>query len=64
MSRSTPLLKARNCKIYNRYKELYDVNFLRHARVLELLSNEFFLEQLTIEKIVLNQKTEKENITL
>lgn len=60
MSRSTPLLVERNKKIFSRYKELYDLNFLRHTRVLELLSQEFYLEQLTIEKIVLANKVTKE----
>jgi hypothetical protein len=56
MARSIDLLKQRNEKIYTRYKELYDINFLRHEKVLEVLSNEFYLENKSIEKIVLSEK--------
>lgn len=54
--RNNDLLKVRNSKIYQRYKELYDIEFLRHERVLELLSTEFYLGTVSIEKIVLNAK--------
>ena len=50
------LLKARNTKIYQRYKELYDINFLRHEKVLELLSKEFYILPTSIGKIVLQEK--------
>lgn len=53
MPRSNELKEKRNLKIYNRYKELYNLSHLRHQRVLELLSEEFFLEEITIERIVL-----------
>lgn len=56
MPRSNELLKKRNLLIYSRYKELYDLNHLRHERVLELLSEEYFLGAKTIEKIVLGVK--------
>jgi predicted nuclease with TOPRIM domain len=56
MSRNSHLLKERNEKIYKRYKELYDINFLRHTKVLEVLSKEFYIEPKTLEKIVLEQK--------
>jgi len=59
MSRSTPLLIERNNKIFSRYKELYTSQFLRHTRILELLSQEFYLGELTIEKIVLSNKKNK-----
>ncbi len=54
--RNNNLLNARNSKIYLRYKELYDIQFLRHEKVLELLSTEFYLGTVSIEKIVLNAK--------
>lgn len=54
--RNNDLLKVRNSKIYQRYKELYDIEFLRHERVLELLSTEFYVGTVSIEKIVLNAK--------
>lgn len=54
--RNNGLLKVRNIKIYQRYKELYDIQFLRHEKVLELLSIEFYLGTVSIEKIVLNAK--------
>ncbi len=59
--RNNDLLNARNSKIYMRYKELYDIQFLRHEKVLELLSIEFYLGTVSIEKIVLNAKKNTSN---
>jgi hypothetical protein len=59
--RNNDLLNARNNKIYVRYKELYDIQFLRHEKVLELLSIEFYLGTVSIEKIVLNAKKDTSN---
>jgi hypothetical protein len=59
--RNNDLLNARNNKIYVRYKELYDIQFLRHEKVLELLSIEFYLGTVSIEKIVLNAKKNTSN---
>lgn len=56
MPRSNELKEKRNRKIYDRYKELYNVNYIQHKRVLELLSEEFFLVEITIERIVLAVK--------
>lgn len=42
MPLNNELREKRNLKIYNRYKELYDLEFLRHERVLKVLSEEFF----------------------
>lgn len=50
--RAGELIKRRNEKIYHRYKELYDINYLRHERVLDLLSDEFFILPKSIQKIV------------
>ncbi len=54
--RNNELLKERNNKIYQRYKELYDINFLRHEKVLELLSKEFYIDPKTIQKIIQDHK--------
>ena len=56
MPKNSALMTLRNEKIYTRYKELYDINFLRHEKVLQSLSTEFYLEAKTIEKIVLSQR--------
>ena len=56
MPRNNTLLEKRNKEIYRRYKELYDVNFLRHEKVLEMLANEFYLGERTISVIVFGQK--------
>jgi len=56
MPKSIKLLELRNNKIYAKYKELYDINFLRHEKVLEVLSMEFFLTPKSIEKIILSKK--------
>jgi hypothetical protein len=61
MARNNDLLTERNIKIYSRYKELYDIKYLRHDRALELLSKEFYIEPKTIEKIILNQKKNKKS---
>jgi hypothetical protein len=58
VSRKQELLKKRNQKIYLRYKELYDVKFLRHEKVLEQLSEEFYLLPDAIGKIVVAAKKE------
>ena len=54
--RNNELLTERNNKIYDRYKELYNIDFLRHAKVLELLSKEFYIDPKTIQKIILGRK--------
>lgn len=54
--RNNELLKERNNKIYQRYKELYDINFLRHDKVLEMLSKEFYIDPKTIQKIIQDHK--------
>ena len=59
--RNNDLLNARNSKIYLRYKELYDIQSLRHGKVLELLSNEFYLGTIALQKIVLNAKKNTSN---
>lgn len=56
MPNRNELQKLRNEKIYNRYKELYDINFLRHEKVVEVLSTEFFLQPQTIQKIIISVK--------
>ncbi|MEJ7821977.1 MAG: hypothetical protein WKF85_06625 [Chitinophagaceae bacterium] len=59
--RNNELLKERNNKIYQRYKELYDIDFLRHGKVLELLSKEFYIDPKTIQKIIQDHKKEMQN---
>lgn len=54
--RADELIRKRNEKIYHRYKELYDINYLRHERVLELLVDEFFILPRTLERIVSAEK--------
>lgn len=56
MPRNKELFKKRNEAIYTKYKQLYQVHFLRHSKILEQLSQEFFLEEITIERIVLGAK--------
>lgn len=57
------LLKIRNEKIYARYKELYDIKFLRHCKVLDILSEEFYLGIVSLEKIVLQSKKSNKEVT-
>jgi hypothetical protein len=61
MPRNNELLEERNALIYSRYKELYDINFLRHDKVLEKLSSEYFLREKTIERIVFKVKATPKN---
>ena len=51
----TKLLSERNQKIYKQYRKIYDEQGLRHARILALLSKDFYLTEKTIEGIVLQE---------
>ena len=53
------LIEERNAKIYNEYKRIYSEEFLRHERILEMLSNRYFLSEQTIGKIVFTQKKDR-----
>lgn len=51
-ARVNGLLEERNQKMFDRYKELYNISFLRHDKVLDILSKEFYLGLQSIEKII------------
>ncbi len=55
-------LQERNTKIYDRYKELYDINGLRNERVLEMLSKEFYLGTQQVQKIIISHKKESKKV--
>lgn len=57
MKRREQLLEERNQKLYNRFVQLCKIKvgkiqLYNYAAILEMLSREFFLEPLTIERIV------------
>jgi hypothetical protein len=56
MKSKKELLEIRNERIYKRYKELYDIQFLRNEKVCELLSDEFYILPDAISKIVFGFK--------
>lgn len=45
----------RNADIYDQYKSIYKTKFLRHEKILNILADKFYLEESTIQKIVLNE---------
>jgi hypothetical protein len=55
--RNNELLKERNNKIYERYKELYDINHMRHVCVLDKLSKEFYLGTQALSKIIISERS-------
>lgn len=50
-------IEERNLQIYNEYKKIYSEAFLRHNKILEILSKRYFLSEQSISVII--QKTKK-----
>ena len=56
--RVNSLIERRNSDIYSDYKQIYQEQFLRHQRILEILSAKYYLTPQTLEKIVLKKGKE------
>ena len=64
MARDIQRINDRNAKMYKRYKEMYDVKRIRHDDVLSKLADEFYLDEATINRIIIKvsqEEKEKEN---
>lgn len=57
--RNPDLQEARDNAVNARFRELFEVQRLRHDDVMDTLSSEFFLTQKTVENILKGRKRDK-----
>lgn len=57
--RNSELIAKRNDKIYARYGEMYFGQLMRDEEIYKILVEEFYLDELTLYRIILNKDKEK-----